>query len=63
MSRIEGYVVITALGKLKRPRRSAPSIFLKKAVAQNAARNEGDSVVPISIDLEQAPLFIRGKRL
>lgn len=63
MSRIEGYVVITAAGKLKKPRRSAPSVFLSKAVAQNAARNEGDSVVPIFVDLEQQPIFIRGKRL
>lgn len=63
MSRIDGYVVVTAAGKLRKPRRSAPSIFMSRAVAQNAARNEGDSVVPVFIDLEQEPLFIRGKRL
>lgn len=59
MSRIEGYVVVTRDGKLKKPRRSAPSIFLRKSVAQNAARNDGDSVVPIVVDLEQEPIFIR----
>jgi hypothetical protein len=63
MSRIDGFVVITAAGKLKRPRRSAPSIFVKRAVAQNAARNEGDSVLPMFVDLDQEPVFIRGKRL
>lgn len=62
MSRIDGYVVITREGKLKRPRRSAPSIFSKEAVARNAARLEGDSVVAVHVDLDQAPLFIRGPR-
>jgi hypothetical protein len=62
MSSIEGFVVITRDGKLKRPRRSAPSIFSKLAVAQNKARNEGDAVVPVTINLDQAPLFIRAKR-
>lgn len=63
MSRIDGYVVITAAGKLKKPARSAPSIFLSRAVAQNVARREGDSVVPISVDLDQEPVYIRGKVL
>lgn len=63
MSRINGYVVVTAAGKLKKPRRSAPSIFLKRGVAQNAARNPGDSVVPVFVDLELAPVFIRSQKL
>lgn len=63
MSRIDGYVVVTRDGTLKRPRRSAPSIFLKQSVAQNAARNDGDSVVRMFIDLEQQPVFIRGHKL
>lgn len=63
MSRIEGYVVITRDGRLKKPRRSAPSIFMSRALAQNAARNEGDSVVAVFVDLEQQPLFIRGHKL
>lgn len=63
MSRIDGYVVVTAAGRLKKPQSSAPSIFLSRSVAQNNARNEGDSVVPVFVDLEQAPVFIRGKRL
>jgi len=63
MSSIDGYVVVTREGKLKRPARSAPSIFLKLAVAQNKARNEGDSVIPVSINLDTPPLFIRERRL
>lgn len=63
MSSIDGYVVVTAAGRLKKPHRSAPSIFMSRSVAQNAARNEGDSVLTISISLEQQPVFIRGKRL
>lgn len=62
MSRIDGFVVVTRDGRLKKPRRSAPSIFLSRAVAQNAARNEGDSVVPVFVNLDQQPLFIRGHR-
>lgn len=61
MSSINGFVVVTANGQLKRPRRSAPSIFSTLAVAQNKARNEGDSVVPVTINLDQEPLFIRGR--
>ena len=63
MSRIDGFVVVTRDGRLKKPHRSAPSIFLSRAVAQNAARNEGDSVVPVFVDLDQQPLFIRERRL
>lgn len=63
MSSINGFVVITRDGRLKKPRRSAPSIFLSRSVAQNAARKEGDAVVAVSIDLEQKPLFIRGQKL
>lgn len=61
MPSINGFVVVTAAGQLKRPRRSAPSIFSKLAVAQNKARTEGDSVVPVTISLDQPPLFIRGR--
>jgi hypothetical protein len=63
MPSINGFVVVTAAGQLKRPRRSAPSIFSSLAVAQNKARNEGDAVVPVTIDLDRTPLFIRVKRL
>lgn len=63
MSRIEGYVVLNSAGKLKRPRYSAPGFFLKRSTAQAVANNEGDSVVPVYVDLEQQPVFIRGKKL
>jgi hypothetical protein len=63
MSSIDGYVIVTAAGKLKKPRRSAPSIFLRRSVAQNACRNEGDSVLQVSINLDQEPVFIRGHKL
>lgn len=61
MPSISGFVVVTAAGKLKRPKRSAPSIFSSLPVAQNKARTEGDSVVPVTISLDQPPLFIRGR--
>lgn len=63
MSRIDGYVVITQDGKLKRPRRSAPSIFTKLAVATRKANNPGDSVQPVFIDLDVQPVFIRERTL
>jgi hypothetical protein len=61
MSRIDGYVIITRDGRLKKPRHSAPSFFLSRAIAQNNARNEGDSVVPAHVDLSVEPVFIRSK--
>lgn len=63
MSRIEGYVVVTRDGRLKKPHRSAPSFFEKRSVAQNAARTEGDAVVPVFVDLDVQPVFIRGQKL
>lgn len=63
MSSISGYVVVTADGKLKRPRRSAPSIFVKLGVATGKANREGDAVVAVTVDLDKPPVFIRSKVL
>lgn len=63
MPGIDGYVVVTREGKLKRPARSAPSIFLNHKVAINKARGEGDAVVPVHVDLDSPPIFIRERRL
>lgn len=66
MSRIDGYVVITSKGELKRKRRGrAPaSVFTNLGSAINFARNDGDSVVSVVVDLDAVePVFIRKKTL
>lgn len=64
MSRIDGYVVITADGELKRRGRSPTSMFTRRGSAINFARNDGDSVVPVVVDLDAVePVFIRKKTL
>lgn len=61
MSRIDGFVIVTGDGKLKRPRGAPPRIYMTMGTATRAARKDGDSVVPMFVDLEVEPMFIRSK--
>lgn len=63
MPGIDGFVIIDRNGRLKKPARSAPSIFSTAGKARMRATNDGDSVVPITIDLTREPVFIRSRVL
>ncbi len=38
-------------------------IYTRKSVAQNHAREDGDAVVEVEIDLTKPPVFIRRRRV
>lgn len=67
MSRVDGFIVLTAAARLKSKKHRVPidgpmttTFYLKLGSAKNAARSLGDSVVALSVDLGVAPVFIRG---
>jgi len=67
---ISGYVIITSDGRVKSrggkysKASSAGFFYTSFVVARNQARAEGDSVVPVIIDLGAVePVFIRAKVL
>lgn len=51
------YVVVAADGSIMQ------SLFDSEAQARRCARFEGDSVVAVTIDLSNAPIFIRRRTL
>ncbi len=53
------YAVIAANGKVKGSYRGAASLYDTVAKAKNQARDDGDSVVEVSIMMDREPLFIR----
>jgi hypothetical protein len=55
------YVVLDHTGALKGRKNGGASLYRTQRYAQAYAKDEGDSVVPVEIDLTQEPLFIRGK--
>lgn len=57
------YLIIHADGRIHGSGKSAGTLFKDKAMAQNKARAEGDSVVPVEINLRKEPVFIRRKTL
>lgn len=61
MSRIEGYVVLNREGKLRRSYKGAPGFHVKLTTAKNVAKHDGDSIVPVFVDLDVEPVFIRSK--
>ena len=56
------YAIITHDGKLKKSR-TGYAIYTQYARACFWAKDEGDSVVPVEIDLSKEPLYIRKKKL
>lgn len=56
------YVVLTRNACVKGARSSA-SLYTTKGRAQNQARDPGDCVMEVRIDLDQEPLFIRATKL
>ncbi len=63
MPHIEGYVVVTRDGKLRRSYKGPPGFHLKLSTAKGVAKIDGDAVVPVFVDLDREPLFIRSKKL
>lgn len=57
------YAVLDAQGRIYGAAKSAGTLFKTKSGAQNKARNEGDSVVEVRLNLRAEPLFIRKKAL
>lgn len=60
--RLKFYAIVTYDGKLKKGK-GGYAIHTQYARACFWAKDEGDSVVPIEIDLGAEPLFIRKKML
>jgi hypothetical protein len=63
MPGIDGYVIVTAEGRIKKPRAGAASFFTVLSRAQAQATRSGDSVVAVTVDLERQPVFIRSLKL
>jgi hypothetical protein len=64
---IKIYVVLTSEGKLKCRKGSGGHMsvmaYKQPKRAENAAKNEGDSVMAVEINLKTEPVFIRKKEL
>lgn len=55
------YAIITGDGDLKRGSKGAYAVHSSYKRACYWAKNDGDSVVAVEIDLGKKPLFIRGR--
>ena len=57
--------IVKEIGEIRRRRGGNGNlqIYTRSSVAQNHAREDGDSVVECTIDLSKEPLFIRSKRV
>lgn len=57
------FIVLDRDGRIYGAAKSAGTLFKTRAGAQNKARNDGDSVVQVTINLRAEPVFIRKKAL
>ncbi len=57
------YAILTAGGAIRGAGRSAGTLYRTEGAARNKARSEGDSVIRVTINLRQEPVFIRGLKL
>lgn len=57
---IKLYAVVDSDGDLVY-RKFGPMIFDSESQAKNRARDDGDSVVEVEVDLSKEPIFIRRK--
>lgn len=57
------FAVLDREGRIYGAAKSAGTLFKTRAGAQNKARNDGDTVVAVTINLRAEPLFIRRKAL
>lgn len=56
------FVVVRGTGVLKQQRRGhPPRLYRTKGAAQRYARDPGDSVLAVVVDLDVEPVFIRGQ--
>ena len=62
-----GYLVLDRNGKLKRRSKykygPPRAFYVTLGQAKAAANEDGDSVVPVEVDSDREPLFIRSKKL
>lgn len=57
------YVIVAGDGCIRGTGKSAATLYTTEAKARNRCRSDGDSVLPVTINLRQEPLFIRRKTL
>lgn len=57
------YLILSADGRVRGSGRSAGTLYATEGAARNKARGDGDSVIPVKIDLRREPVFIRKKTL
>lgn len=57
------FVIIAGDGRVRGSGKSAATLYATQAKAQNRCRVDGDSVLPVTINLRLEPLFIRRKTL
>lgn len=57
------YVILTADGKVRGTGKSAGTLYADPSKAQNRCRTEGDSVIEVTINLRQEPVFIRRRTI
>lgn len=57
------YIIIAGDGCIRGTGKSAATLYSSEGAARNRCRSDGDSVLPVTINLRQEPLFIRKKVL
>jgi hypothetical protein len=57
------YAVLNRDGQLYGAGKSAGTLFKNEGAARNKARNDGDSVIRVVLNLREEPIFIRKKTL
>jgi hypothetical protein len=57
------YAILTGDGRVRGAGRSAGTLYATESAARNRCRTDGDSVIAVTINLRQEPLFIRRKKL
>jgi hypothetical protein len=57
------YAIITKDGNLKGSGKSAGTLYKTAGAAQNHARTDGDSVIKVTLNLREEPIFIRRRAL
>jgi hypothetical protein len=57
------YAILTGDGRVRGAGRSAGTLYATEGAARNRCRADGDSVIKVTLNLRQEPLFIRKKTL
>jgi hypothetical protein len=57
------YAILTGDGKIRGAGKSAGVLYATKGAAQGRAREDGDSVIEVTLNLRAEPVFIRRRTL